>query len=66
MEMLNLGFCCQIWSVTISDSLELISLNTLASMYVPAASVAFIELLCSSVISFVKIVSGFNDCSCHL
>lgn len=36
------------------------------SMYVPAVSVDFIELLCSSFISFVKIVSGFNDRSCQL
>jgi len=66
LEMLNLGFFCQIWSVTMPVSLEIMSLNTVASMYTPAVSVAFIELLCSSVISFVKIVSGFNDCSCHL
>jgi len=39
-------------------------------MYVLAVSlygqVDFIEFLCSSVISFVKIVSGFNDRSCQL
>lgn len=64
--MLNLGFCCQIWMVTRSVSLEIISLDNLASMYVPAVSVDFIELLCSFGISFVKIVSGFNDCSCQL
>jgi len=66
MEMLNLGLCCQIWLVTMPVSLEIISLDTLASMYIPTVSVAFIELLCRSVISFVKILSGFNDCSCHL
>jgi len=66
MEMLNHGFCCQSWLVTRSVSLEIISLDTLASVYVPAISVDFIELLCSTVISFVKIVSGFNDRSCQL
>jgi hypothetical protein len=66
----ELGFCCQSWLVTRPVILEIISLDTLASMYVLAVSlygqVDFIEFLCSSVISFVKIVSGFNDRSCQL
>jgi hypothetical protein len=68
--MLNLGFYCHSWSVCRSGSLETISLDTLGSACVLAVSVFgqvdFIKLLWNLVISYVQIVSGFNDPSYHL
>jgi hypothetical protein len=70
MEMLNLGFCCQSWLVTRPVTLDIISSDTLASMYVLEVSVYgqvdFVEFLCRYLISFVKTVSGFDDRSCQL